>query len=317
MVGNLSLGGTPSNTGEFLVFLLFASSSFGVSLAVNAWIFYRVTGGLFNPAVTLAFMLAGLMNPIRGAVLIVAQLLGGIVAAAIIDALTPGPLNVANALGPNVSISRGLFMEMFLTAELILAIFMLAVEKHRATFLAPLGIGAALFLGHMVGIYFTGAGLNPARSLGPCVVEKEFPGYHWIYWVGPGLGAMLATAFYKLLLAMKYVDANPDQDADSPVRLKPSIGSELGHAEKGLGQGNVVVNDQRLEADRHVQGGHFVHNGLGAGNVQVDSNYSGNDIGPRDTAYGEVNGLGAGNVVNPRDTTRFGSDNTVVQGLHS
>jgi len=53
MAGKSALGGDPSTSGEFLVFLLFAATSFGVSLAVNAWIFYRVTGGLFNPAVSI------------------------------------------------------------------------------------------------------------------------------------------------------------------------------------------------------------------------------------------------------------------------
>lgn len=158
------------------------------------------------------------MHPLKGTLLFTTQLLGGITAAAIIDALTPGPLSVANSLGPNVNTAQGLFMEMFLTAELVLAIFMLAVEKHRATFLAPLGIGIALFIGHIVGIYYTGAGLNPARSLGPAVVEKIFPHYFWIYWVGPGLGAMLATGLYKLLLVLQYESANPGQDNDTRIK---------------------------------------------------------------------------------------------------
>lgn len=223
MVGKSSLGGDPSTTSEYLVFLLFGATSFGASLAINVWIFYRVTGGLFNPAVTFAFVLAGLMSPLKGAVLFVTQLLAGITAAAIIDGLTPGPLSVANGLGPNVNIAQGLFMEMFLTAELVLAIFMLAVEKHRATFLAPVGIGIALFIGHIVGIYFTGAGLNPARSLGPAVVEKTFPGYFWIYFIGPGLGAMLATAFYKLLLVLQYETANPGQDNDTRIKANSRL----------------------------------------------------------------------------------------------
>ncbi|WWD00943.1 hypothetical protein V866_007881 [Kwoniella sp. B9012] len=214
MVGKSSLGGTPSTTSEFLVFLLFGATSFGASLAINVWIFFRVSGGLFNPAVTAAFMLCGLTHPIRGVFIIITQLIAGICAAAVVDALTPGPLSVDNALGPNVSVSQGLFMEMFLTAELILAIFMLAVEKHRGTFLAPLGIGIALFMGHMVGIYYTGAGLNPARSLGPAVVEKTFPGYHWIYWIGPFLGSLLASFFYKTLRVFEYYTANEGQDDD-------------------------------------------------------------------------------------------------------
>jgi len=214
MVGKSSLGGAPATTGEYLVFLFFAATSFGASLAVNVWVFYRITGGLFNPAVTTAFVLTGLMNPAKGALLFVVQLVGGITAAAIIDGLTPGPLLVDNALGPHVTVAQGLFMEMFLTAELIITVFMLAVEKHRATFLAPVGVGLALFIGHMVGIYFTGAGLNPARSLGPAVVEGIFPHYHWIYWLGPLLGALLASVCYRLFQMMDYYTANPGQDDD-------------------------------------------------------------------------------------------------------
>jgi aquaporin related protein len=68
---------------------------------------------------------------------------------------------------------------MFLTALLIFTICMLAVEKHKSTFLAPVGIGIALFVAELAGVYFTGGSLNPARSFGPCVALKSFPGYHW------------------------------------------------------------------------------------------------------------------------------------------
>jgi len=58
---------------------------------------------------------------------------------------------------------------------------MVAVEKHKSTFLAPLAIGLTLFVAHLVGIHFTGASLNPARSFGPDLVAGDFPQYHWIY----------------------------------------------------------------------------------------------------------------------------------------
>nr|XP_018999175.1 uncharacterized protein I203_08268 [Kwoniella mangroviensis CBS 8507]OCF62636.1 hypothetical protein I203_08268 [Kwoniella mangroviensis CBS 8507] len=174
--------------GEFAGTFLFLFFAYAGVMAINVWIFFRVSGGLFNPAVTAAFMLCGLTHPIR--------------------------CTHTWIIEPNVSVSQGLFMEMFLTAELVLAIFMLAVEKHGGTFLAPLGIGIALFMGHMVGIYYTGAGLNPARSLGPAVVEKTFPGYHWIYWIGPFLGSLLASFFYKTLRVFEYYTANEGQDDD-------------------------------------------------------------------------------------------------------
>ena len=70
---------------------------------------------------------------------------------------------------------------MFLTAQLVMSVFMLAVEKHKATFLAPVGIGLTLFVDHLVGLYDTGCGVNPAKSFGPEVVIGNFPRYHWIY----------------------------------------------------------------------------------------------------------------------------------------
>lgn len=81
----------------------------------------------------------------------VSQLLGAIAAAAVVSALFPGPLNVRTNLGPNTSIVRGLFIEMFLTAELVFTIFMLAAEKHKGTFLAPIGIGLSLFIAELAG----------------------------------------------------------------------------------------------------------------------------------------------------------------------
>ena len=77
----------------------------------------------------------------------------------------------------------GPVIEMFCTAMLVFTIFMLAAEKHKGTFLAPVGIGLALFIAELSSVYFTGGSLNPARSFGPCVVLHTFPHYHWIYWV--------------------------------------------------------------------------------------------------------------------------------------
>jgi aquaporin related protein len=62
-------------------------------------------------------------------------------------------------------------------------------------------------------VYFTGGSLNPARSFGPSVVARLFPGYHWIYWLGPTMGGFLAGAYYKFLKFMDYQEVNPGQDA--------------------------------------------------------------------------------------------------------
>jgi aquaporin rerated protein, other eukaryote len=115
---------------------------------------------------------------------------------------------------------QGFFIEMMLTFQLVLTIYLLAVEKHRATFLAPLGIGLSLFTAELAGVYYTGGSLNPARSFGPCVANREFPLQHWIYWAGPVCGAILAAGFYKLLKVLRYESCNPGQDGEEVMEME-------------------------------------------------------------------------------------------------
>ena len=63
-----------------------------------------------------------------------------------------------------------------------------------------------------LGTYYTGCALNPARALGPDVINRSFPGYHWIYWLGPLLGSLLACGFYGFLSMFHYETVNPGQD---------------------------------------------------------------------------------------------------------
>ncbi|KJY01104.1 hypothetical protein TI39_contig303g00049 [Zymoseptoria brevis] len=209
-----SAGRTVAEAGSNPQQLQYIALCFGFSLAVNAWVFFRISGGLFNPAVTLGMCLIGALPWFRGALLFLVQILGGMTAAALIAAMLPGELSVQTTLGGGTSVAQGLFLEMFLTAELVFTIFMLAAEKHKSTFIAPVGIGLSLFVAELVGVYFTGGSLNPARSFGPALVNRNFHGYHWIYWLGPMLGACLAAGFYKFIKALEYETANPDQDGD-------------------------------------------------------------------------------------------------------
>lgn len=89
---------------------------------------------------------------------------------------------------------------------------MLATEKHEGTFIAPVGIGLSLFVAELTGVFYTGGSLNPARSFGPAVITKSFSSYHWIYWVGPILGAFLASTFYMFIKALEYETVNNQVD---------------------------------------------------------------------------------------------------------
>ncbi|KAF2713666.1 aquaporin-like protein [Pleomassaria siparia CBS 279.74] len=211
---NASNTTTGADTGFSPAVLQYIALVFAFSLMVNVWIFFRISGGLFNPAVTFAMMLTKTLTPIRFFLLLIAQLTGGIFSSFLVSVMFPTPLNVRTTLSANTSLARGVFIEAVLTAELVFTIFMLAKEKHKATFIAPVGIGLALFIAELVGVYYTGGSLNPARSFGPCVVTGIFDAEHWIYWVGPALGAIMAVCFYQFIKMLEYEVANPGQDDD-------------------------------------------------------------------------------------------------------
>jgi aquaporin rerated protein, other eukaryote len=213
--------------------------------------------------VTLAMCLVGAMGYLRGALVMVSQILGAMAAAAVIDALLPGPLLVRTLLSGGTSIVRGLFLEMFLTAQLVFTILMLAAERHQGTFIAPVGVGLSLFIAELVGVYYTGGSLNPARSFGPDVVVTNFEGYHWIYWVGPFLGSLVAAGFYLFIKALEYETLHParhadgtDNDGYDPPRKSESANNmdenkRAGDPNRGGASG--MVNGSRAH---HVDGVH-------------------------------------------------------------
>jgi aquaporin related protein len=166
--------------------------------------------------VTFGLCLAGQLPWIRALFLFPAQITAAMCAGGLVNAMFPGSASLANTtLGPNTSVVQGVFLEMFFAAQLVFVVLMLAAEKSRDTFLAPVGIGLALFVALIPGVFVTGGSANPVRSFGCAVGSREFPGYHWIYWVGPFLGAALAAGYFRLVKMMHYEEANPGQD--SPV----------------------------------------------------------------------------------------------------
>jgi len=69
----------------------------------------------------------------------------------------------------------------------------------------------------ILGVFWTGGSLNPARSLAPCIVNRSFTSYHWIYWVGPTAGTMLAVLMYKLIKALEYESIGNQEDDDDAL----------------------------------------------------------------------------------------------------
>ncbi|CAK5269250.1 unnamed protein product [Mycena citricolor] len=199
----LGLGGIQASTRETL------ASPHGVSDVQQV----IITGSLFNPCITASLVMLGILPLFRGFLYCIAQFVGSIAAAAILRGLT-GPLTVNTVLNPETSRTQGLIIEMFITCALVIAVLMLAAEKHQATAFAPVGIGLTLYSCHLFAVNYTGASMNTARSFGPAVISGFSSSDHWIYWVGPFMGSVLGSAFYAACKHYKYWTLNPHQDTD-------------------------------------------------------------------------------------------------------
>ena len=217
--------------------LLYISLCFGMSLMVNAWVFFRISGGLFNPAVssatpilaffdslqvTLGMCLVGAVPYFRGGLIVISQILGGIAAAAMVDALTPGRCDkrCSRIVHRDVPYSSARLYDLHVgrgeTQINIHCTCRYWVESvHCRTSWYDTAIQHPHYHTNSTGVYYTGGSVNPARTFGPCVVIHSFYHYHWIYWIGPILGSLLASGFYMFMKVLEYETANPAQDADN------------------------------------------------------------------------------------------------------
>eukprot|EP00244_Chara_vulgaris_P012074 TRINITY_DN622_c0_g1_i4.p1 TRINITY_DN622_c0_g1~~TRINITY_DN622_c0_g1_i4.p1 ORF type:complete len:218 (-),score=23.52 TRINITY_DN622_c0_g1_i4:216-809(-) len=170
----------------------------GIALAVVIASTSVVSGGHINPAVTFGIVLSGKLSILRGLMYWIGQLLGAVVGAELLVLSTPskyqGSLG-SHALGADISSSSGLIIEIILTFMLVFTVFGTAVDKRGPAAIAPLAIGLSVLVGIVVGFPFTGGSMNPARSFGPALVSGTWAN-HWVYWVGPLIGAAIASLVY-------------------------------------------------------------------------------------------------------------------------
>lgn len=183
-----------------------------------------VTGAHFNPAVTLTMIALRKIRGSDGAVYIVMQLIGAVLAALFVrlvlhqegDSIDYGATTLNEPrLGDGPW--GGLALEMLGTFALMWAIMGTAVNPRANASWAPLIIGGTLGAAVMAIGPLTGAGFNPARSFGPALVSGEF-GDFWVYVVGPALGALLAGMAYTAV-ALQPRDLDP---GERPVDSLPS-----------------------------------------------------------------------------------------------
>ncbi|KAM7400575.1 hypothetical protein PAMA_004992 [Pampus argenteus] len=182
--------------------LVLISLCFGLSIATMVQCFGHISGGHINPAVTAAMVVTRRLSLAKAVFYVVAQCLGAISGAGILYLVTPaavrGSLGVT-MVNSNISVGHALLVELLITFELVFTVF--ATCDSKRTDLggsAGLAIGFAVAIGHLFAIPYTGASMNPARSFGPAMVTLNFEN-HWVYWVGPILGGILAAGMYEYL----------------------------------------------------------------------------------------------------------------------
>jgi MIP family channel proteins len=174
----------------------------GLTIAIMASAVGHISGGHFNPAVTLAFLVTGRMAPSLAGVYWVAQLAGGVAGALMLRGLFPGEANLDSGvpvLNDAVSVGAGVGIEAVLTFFLVWVIFATAADPGGAfKSIAGLAIGLTITVDILAAGPLTGAAMNPARALGPELVQNVWDDF-WIYLAGPALGAVAAGLLYEWL----------------------------------------------------------------------------------------------------------------------
>ncbi|GAP94576.1 aquaporin Z [Leptolyngbya sp. NIES-2104] len=193
--------------------LVGVSLAFGLTVLTMAFAVGGISGGHFNPAVSFGLFVA---KRFRGGTdllaYIVAQVLGGIAAAGALYIIASGKPGFSLAGGNPLATNGfgahspgGYSLGACFLAEVLLTFFFLMIilgstDRRAAGSFAPVSIGLALTLIHLISIPITNTSVNPARSLGPAVfVGGELLGQVWLFWVAPILGAVIAGYVYTAL----------------------------------------------------------------------------------------------------------------------
>jgi aquaporin Z len=185
------------------------SLAFGLTVLTATYAVGHISGGHFNPAVTVGLWAGGRFSSDNILPYIVAQVLGAVIASAVIYLIATGKVGYDGGLASNgvaehspgkYSMGAGILAEVVLTAMFIFVI-MGATDGRAPAGLGPIAIGLALTLIHLISIPVTNTSVNPARSFGPAVLEggialKQLP----IFWIAPLVGGVIGGWLYKTVV---------------------------------------------------------------------------------------------------------------------
>ncbi|XP_023019051.1 aquaporin AQPAe.a [Leptinotarsa decemlineata] len=180
--------------------------TFGFTVASIAQAIGHISGCHINPAVTVSFLCTGNIKLVKAVLYIVVQCVGAIGGAALLRLVTPnekvGSLGLT-IVSPQLTAGQGLLVEAILTFLLVFVVHGVC-DSNRKDIAGsiPVAIGLAVSAAHLCGIQYTGSSINPARTFGPAVIMNSWE-YHWVYWVGPLLGGVVAGILYRTLFRVR------------------------------------------------------------------------------------------------------------------
>lgn len=183
--------------------------AFGLAVTIIVASSGHLSGAHVNPAVTIGFWSIGRFRTSDVLPYVIAQCIGAI-AASLLCGWILGPVGNYGATFPVLAIPQSFVVEMGYTGVLGFVIIGVATDLRTPAAVAPFAIGATVFAGALVTGPLTGGSFNPARSLGPAIASGSWTA-HWLYWVAPIAGMMLAMRAYEYLRPASTSDATPSR----------------------------------------------------------------------------------------------------------
>ena len=184
--------------------------AFGLTVLTGAYALGHISGGHFNPAVSIGLLVGGRFDAKDLIPYIISQVIGGTLAAFVLYMIVQGQANfpgtggfATNGFGDlspgKYSMTSALIIEVVLTAVFLIVI-MGSTDKRAPAGFAPIAIGLALTLIHLISIPVTNTSVNPARSTAVAFfAQTPALGQLWLFWVAPIAGAILGAVIYKIL----------------------------------------------------------------------------------------------------------------------
>ena len=198
----------------------------GLVIAVMISAVGHISGGYFNPAITLGFMLTRRITVLLGVFYWFAQFLGGVLAALLLKWIFPAasrnPTHIGAPARHTIALGPALVVEALLTFFLVWVVFATTADP-RSTYsaIAGIAIGLVVVFDNLMGYPLTGAIINPARALGPQLIGHSWTDA-WIWYVGPFAGGAIAALLYdELFLRPLAPPAPPPPPPPDPGMAAP------------------------------------------------------------------------------------------------